>query len=516
MKSTTQGQHSFAVTPKVGVPRSTFDMSRGYKTAFDAGYLVPFFRMDVLPGDTVTANVTAVARLSTPAFPFMDNMYMDFHFFFVPDRQIWDNARKFYGEQVDPGDSIDYTLPVFSTFTPGEDTLHDYLELPITGNSMSIQSKYHRGYNHIYNHWFRDQNLQDSVHVDTDDGPDTESDYVLLRRGKRHDYFTSALPFLQKGDPVYLPLSGEIPVKTDTLAGVAPISIWSTESTARYETMDTAGDLAMGGVSGAEANRMYVDLEDQVSATISDLREAVQIQKLLERDARAGTRYPEVVKNHFGVDFYDIAYRPEFLGSGSTPIKSTPVASTAYNSLTSPASNLGDLGAFATAMASGIGFSKSFVEHGFILGLVSTRADYTYQEGMPKEYLKSTRYDIYWPSLAHLSEQEVLNGELYWDDGTARDGTFGFQERHAEYRYMPSRLTGAFRSTHSASLDAWHLAQEFGSVPVLGPTFIVENPPVDRIIEVPTEPHFIFDSYISCKAARPLPVFGVPGMMDHF
>jgi len=511
--------HSFSQAPSVGTPRSVFDMSHGYKTSFDAGYLIPFYVEDVLPGDTFTLNANILARLNTPEFPFMDNLFLDTHFFFVPLRLVWSNARKFFGEQVNPADSIDYALPTFASFTPAESSLSDYLGLPPVA-AMTPVSLYHRAYNLIWNEWFRDQNLQDSVVVDTDDGPDDIADYVLLRRGKRHDYFTSCLPWPQKGDAVSLPLGTVAPVVG--VSSVTPQPRFKTPAGASSTLYGTTGTNNVSLTSGTAASgvlewvdtALEVDLSTATAATVNDLREAFQVQKLLERDARGGTRYSELLRNHFGVNFYDVSYRPEFLGGGSVPVRINPVANTA--NYTVVFSYLGDLGAFGVANASGHGFTKSFVEHGIVMGFVSVRADLTYQQGIHRRFLKSTRYDIYWPSLAHLGEQAVTNAEIYYQGTAADDDVFGYQERHAEYRYHPSQITGALRSIAVAPLDAWHLSQEFVSLPILGDTFIQENPPLDRVVRFPDQPHFVLDSYIHCRAARPMPVFSVPGYIDHF
>lgn len=517
--------HSFSHTPTINTPRSKFDRSFGHKTTFDAGWLIPFYVDDVLPGDTFNLNTTAFARLATPQFPIMDNMYMDTHFFFVPLRQIWDNARKFFGEQARPTDSIDFQLPVMNSFAPTEQSLADYLGLPI-GLNMQPVSLYFRAYAHIYNEWFRDQNLQNSVPVDTDDGPDNIIDYILLRRGKRHDYFTSALPWPQKGDAVTLPLGSNAPVIAPN--AVTPINVNIPQTTGRLDTtmqspIGTSNVDTVAANTSASVQTLYwqqqtdllADLTNATAATVNDLREAFQVQKLLERDARGGTRYAEIIANHFGVDFYDVTYRPEYLGGGSSPVTVNPVATTSSDAI-GGSYLVGDLGAYGTAGFSNHGFSKSFVEHGIVMGFVSVRADLTYSQGIPRHFLKRTRYDIFWPSLAHLGEQEITNAEIYYQNTAVDEEIFGYQERYAEYRYKPSQISGLFRSAATTSLDAWHLSQEFSSLPVLGSNFIVEDPPVDRCIQIPTEPHFIFDSYTRLLCARPIPTFGVPGMIDHF
>lgn len=512
--------HDFSKAPSIDAPRSFFDRSFGHKTTLDAGKLVPFYIDDVLPGDTFNLKTTGFARMNTPLKAPMDNLYMDTHFFFVPWRLVWDNARKFFGEQANPADSIDYTIPIMTSHVPAENSLSDYMGLMGATGAESIEhvSLYHRGYNLIYNEWFRDQNLQDSVVVDTDDGPDSIADYTLLDRGKRHDYFTSCLPSPQKGDAVTLPLGTTAPVY-----GIDQNTklFNSVDSTLRVAQTNAAGDVITSGTytgvgglrfsTDSDEVGLVSDLTNATASTVNDLREAFQVQKLLERDARGGTRYSELVKNHFGVNFYDVSYRPEFLGGGSTPVHINPIANQG-----SIGEALGGIHSYGTIGFSDHGFSKSFVEHGFVIGLVSVRADLTYQQGIHRRFLKSTRYDIYWPSLAHLGEQAVTNAEIYYQNTSADDLVFGYQERYAEYRYNPSMITGTFRSTAASPLDVWHLSQEFSSLPTLGDTFIKETPPVDRIVAAPSEPHFILDTYTSLKCARPMPVYGVPGMIDHF
>lgn len=537
--------HNFSQTPTIQAPRSQFDRSNGHKFTMNAGWLVPFYWDDVLPGDTFNAELHAFARLATPLFPIMDNMFIDTHFFFVPYRILWDNSKKFFGEQTDPSDSIDFQIPILtgaaiasnadadlSTATGQKQYLLNIMGVPdgIDPTLVDINALPFRAYQRIWTEWFRDQNLIDSpTTYSTGDGPDSVAgDALQLRkRGKRHDYFTSALPWPQKGDAVLLPIGSTAPIINNTAITAASRILTTTSGIPAADTLNTTSAGILAGASGTTFYRLdpqgtlLADLSSAASATVNDQREAFQVQKLLEKDARGGTRYNELVANHFGVNFYDISYRPEYLGGGSTPINSTPVAST----VTFTGGNqLGDLAAFSTASFTEHGFTKSFVEHGIVMGFVSVRADLTYQQGVPRHFLKKTRYDIYWPSLAHLGEQEITNAEIYYQDNAILGTTgepeneeiFGYQERHAEYRYNPSRITGAFRSNAAAPLDAWHLSQEFVTKPVLGDTFITENPPVDRIIAVPTEPHFIFDSYTKLRCARPMPMYGVPGLIDHF
>jgi hypothetical protein len=505
--------HDFSNVPRVDIPRSSFNRSHGMKTAFDAGYLVPIFLDEVLPGDTCNLNMSGFGRLATPINPIMDNAYIDTQFFFVPKRLVWDNWQKFNGEQDNPGDSTDYQIPVASTPAGGYDlnSLYDYMGLPIDVDIEDINNLPARCYNLIYNEWYRDENLQDSITVDTGDGPDSATNYVLRKRGKRHDYFTSCLPWPQKGDAVNLPLGSSAPIAVNDNAG-DQVSV---------DTLDGNRILYAGGTYvttdatyANEPNQLYADLSDATAATINQLREAFQVQRLYERDARGGTRYTEIVKSHFGVTSPDARLqRPEYLGGGSSSIQISPVAQTSSTDATTPQGNLSAVG---TVGMNGHGFTKSFTEHGYIIGLASVRADLTYQKGINRLWTRQTRWDFYWPGLAHLGEQAVLSKEIYADGSVNDNDVFGYQERFAEYRYKQSNITGLFRSDAAQSLDAWHLSQDFTSRPVLDDTFIEENPPLDRVIAVPSEPHIIFDAYFNYKCARPMPTYGVPGMIDHF
>lgn len=534
--------HTFSRVPQADIQRSSFDRNFTVKTAFDGGYLVPFYRDEVLPGDTFNLSATMFARLTTPKTPFMDNLFFDTFFFFLPNRLLWKASssltgswQRFMGEQEDPDSSTDFTIPqMVSPAVTGYavGSLQDYLNVTRPGIPLkSHNALFTRAYNLIYNEWFRDQNLQDSVHVDFDDGPDDPADYVLLRRGKRHDYFTSLLPWAQKGDPVALPISGDAPVRG---LAVSTTPTWNiTAGNVVHETggvdvtvANTDGNrwglAANAGLAVRQADTpaastypaIYADLSVVNSTTINDWRQALQLQALLEKDARGGTRYTEIVRSHFGVVSPDARMqRPEYLGGGSTPININPVAQTSSTDATTPQGNLSAIG---TLHASGHGFVKSFTEHGIILGLMSVRADLTYSQGQSRMMSRSTRYDYYWPVLAQLGEQAVRNDEIFVQ-GTAADlETLGFQERYGEYRYGENMCTGLMRPDAATSLDVWHLGLDFPSLPSLNSDFIVDNPPIDRVIAVPSQPHFILDGFIRNKCARPMPLFGVPASLQRF
>lgn len=522
-------QAKFADLPTADVDRSTFDMSHAWKGTMDTKNIVPIMLQEILPGDTFQVNTTAFMRLATPIKPIMDNITADIHYFFVPNRLVWDNWQFFMGERKDPDDDpTTKTVPLISVRTdlPAQaQTLQDYFGVPMIDSgseiSINVNALPFRGYGLIWNEWYRNQNLFPSAVIPTDDGPDVvtiDGLGFLATRHKRADYFTRALPWPQKGDAVFLPLGTSAPIEP----GADPYYFTGDTNSADIRLRRDANDPnevafdSPGTVAASEtfSLNMIADLTTATAATINDIRTAFQIQKLLERDARGGTRYIEIILSHFNVQSPDARLqRPEYLGGGSARIIINPVAAT-VESTEAPQGNLAAVGTGLVKASC----NHSFTEHGFMFGLLSCRADLTYQRGINRMMQRQTRYDYYWPALSHLGEQAIRNKEIWWEPAGGSDNniTWGFQERYAEYRYQPSLITGLFRSEHPTSLDVWHLSQDFATLPELDGPFLLEDPPIDRVVAVPSEPDLLVDVWHSVKATRPMPVYAVPGLVDHF
>ena len=540
----------FETLPGPKIQRSVFDRSHGLKTTFDAGYLVPVLCDDVLPGDTFNCKTFSQVRLATPLKPIMDNIYLDIFYFFVPARILWSNFKKLMGEQVNPGDSTSYLLPTLTAPAGGYvqpsnwasptnaelcGALSDYFGLPTKIAGYSHHSMFHRAYNLIYSEWFRDENLINSPVLATGDGPDTYTDYPLRKRCKRPDFFTSCLPWPQKGNQSTFPIGSTAPVTgigiVDSAgfeaAGAAASTVrnssggtstptgWYIRDTAQASAASNTYLFISQGTSGYP--NIQADLSSATAATINALRYSFAVQSLFERDALSGTRYAEIIKGHFGITSSDArVQRPEFLGGGTCRINIAPISQSSGSGASGTTTPQGNLSGVGAGGFEGQGFVKSFEEHGYIIGLVNARADITYQQGLDRMFSRSTKLDHYWPSLAQLGERAVLNKEIYCDNSVNDSLVFGYQEMWSEYRYKNSRICGRFRSNEAASLHSWHLSQQFGSLPVLGSTFIQASPPIDRCVAVSTEPDFIGDFYFQYKCVRPIPMFSAPGLFGRF
>lgn len=533
----------FATNPtNLDISRSKFERSHSVKTSFNVGDIIPFYVDEVLPGDTFQIDTSKVVRLQTPITPFMDNIYLDTYYFFVPNRIVWEHWKQFQGENTESAwlPTTEYTVPQITAPEGGfaEGTIADYFGIPTKVPGLSVNALPFRAYALICNEWFRDQNLCDPLNIPLSDatvvGVNTGNFVTDVAKGglpykaaKYHDYFTSALPAPQKGEDVGIGLAGDIPVVPSSTADnniVNPLkwkalpgnTIGGGELCASSEATYLRGSTFSFGANSVAPSNLVGTLSDTSAISINELRLAFQMQRLLEKDARSGTRYVEVLKAHFGVTSPDARLqRPEYLGGNRIPIS---VSQTIQTSQTTQDSPLGDTGAYSLTVDSHSDFTRSFTEHGFVIGLMVARYDHTYQYGLERQWSRKTRFDYYFPVLANIGEQAIKNKEIYATGTKQDDEVFGYQEAWADYRYKPSRVTGEMRSNSSKTLDFWHVADKYSELPKLSASWIFEDKSnVDRVLEVTSQVanQLFADIYIRNYTTRPMPLYSIPGLVDH-
>ena len=542
------------VPASLDISRSKFIRNQSIKTSFNVGELIPFYIDEVLPGDTFSIDTSKVVRLSTPITPIMDNIYLDTYFFFVPNRLAWQHWKEFMGENTQSAwiPQVSYSVPqITSPANTGWNvgTIADYLGIPTGIAGLSVNALPLRMYALICNEWFRDENLTDPIFVPVTDATvagsngsqyntDCAKGGMPFKVAKYHDYFTSALPAPQKGPDVLLPIGQQAPVYTAGSVDTSSLSNDSLKFKASTGTLvQGAHNMMAYNASGASSyyamvdettvttptNRaaltpinLMADLTRATGSSINQLRQAFQVQKLYEKDARGGTRYTEILKSHFGVTSPDSRLqRPEYLGGSRVPININQVLQQSETSASSP---LGDPGAYSLTIDSHSDFTKSFTEHGFVMGLCCARYDHTYQQGLERMWSRTIREQYYFPVFANLGEQAIKNREIYAQGNSNDDEVFGYQEAWAEYRYKPNRVSGMMRSSYAQSLDVWHLADDYNALPRLSDAWIREDKnTVDRALAVSSSVshQLIADIYVSNKSVRPMPLYSVPGLIDH-
>nr|DAQ35352.1 MAG TPA: Major capsid protein [Microviridae sp.] len=561
-------ERHFNNIPQMKTSRSRFKMKQDIKLTLNAGKLIPFYIAETLPGDTFSVDTKGICRMSTPIYPVMDNCYLDIYYFHVPMRIVWDHAKEFFGENNDSAwvQKTEYTIPKVRIGDkkneagavrdmPDENTICDYLGIPTkvikkgTKDEIKVNALPFRAYVKIWQEWFRDQNVDNPAINKTDDaeenyqrGEESDSNTILknahvggypLWVNKFHDRFTSALPYPQKGEATLIPMSGNAIVGYGS-AGSKKLYNDNDFSTLGWKNTPTGwkhdangigantiitknnGNVAAIGTyptgSGAtESVNLIADLSNVESATINNLRQAFAVQQFMEADSRGGTRYREIIRSHFGVDIDDKTVQiPEYLGGQRYMINVNQVVQTSATDQTSPQ---GNAAAISVTPFMENSFTKSFQEHGYVIGVCCIRNDNTYQQGIEKLWSRTEKFDFYWPEFAHLGEQAILNKEIY-AQGTADDEkAFGYQEAYSEYRMVPNRVCGKFRSNAEQPLDAWHYADNYSKLPTLSQEWLATDKSViDRTIAVQNQPQFIMDVLVENDAVRPMPIYGTPGL----
>lgn len=545
-------ENHFALNPtNIDMQRSRFDRSQGHKTTMNGSDLIPIFVDEVLPGDSFSMDMSAAIRMSTPIYPVMDNCNIDTYFFFVPSRLVWEHWKEFNGENTLTAweQQTEYEIPQLTSPSGGwaKGTVADYFGIPTKIENISVNALPFRAYALIWNEFFRDQNLKDPAMVNLDDTTQNgtnSGDYVAngqlgalpLKVAKYHDYFTSALPEPQKGPDVLLPLGNMAEIKiapevlsepntTAEVTYITSVNNSAANATAIFlrETGNNASTLRWKN-DGTTNNYMlneqyanlYADLSTAQAASVNALRQAFAVQRLYEKDARGGTRYREILRAHFGVVSPDARMQiPEYLGGSRHPINIDQVVQTSETTANSPQ---GNTSAYSLTNFVDNCFTKSFTEHGYIIGLAAIRTVNTYQQGIERMWSKKSRFDFYWPSLANIGEQPIYNKEIYAQGTDADNEVFGYQEAWADYRYKPSRVSGAFRSNYEQTLDSWHYATYFEEQPYLSSEWIDETKVnIDRTIAVSSEleDQFLCDFYFKNVCTRPMPLYSIPGLIDH-
>lgn len=544
----------FATLPKVDISRSTFDRSASLKTSFNVGQIVPFFIDEVLPGDTFDVKTSKVVRMPSLITPIMDNIYLDTYYFFVPNRLVWSHWKEFNGENTESAwlPKTEYEIPQLTAPSGGWNvgTLADYFGIPTGVSNLSVSALPFRAYALIMNEWFRDQNLSDPLSIPVDDatvqGVNTGTFVTDVAKGglpytaaKYHDYFTSCLPSPQKGPDVEIPVAEAATYAVVPRAEQVPKSLFDGSTYHVSKPSGDPGNFNVNGVSFAFGesgdqikmqagnldthdfpiinNLWAVGSGSAQAATINQLRLAFQVQKLYERDARGGTRYIEILKSHFGVTSPDARLqRPEYLGGNRLPITINQVLQQS-GTLDAGTPQGTPTGQSLTTDVHG-DFKKSFVEHGYIIGVMVARYDHTYQQGIERFWSRKSRFDFYWPVFANIGEQAVLNKEIYAQGSVKDEEVFGYQEAWADYRYKPNRVTGEMRSQYPQSLDVWHLADDYDSLPSLSDSWIREDSgTIDRVLAVSEKNsnQLFADIYVQNRCTRPLPMYSIPGLIDH-